>query len=128
MQIVVEMVEGHEYSIDGGKTWQKSGNFTGLSAGKSYEVITRVAETDTTKASVASEPLKVTTKTTAASNLNNRRTTTTAKSTTGTKTTSKSAAKTGDETDSRSLFSLLAASGLGIAGLSLIRRRRETLK
>lgn len=126
--IKVKTVEGQEYSIDGGKTWQKSGNFTGLSAGKSYEVITRVAETDTTKASVASEPLKVTTKTTAASNLNNRRTTTTAKSTTGTKTTSKSAAKTGDETDSRSLFSLLAASGLGIAGLSLIRRRRETLK
>ena len=126
--IKVKTVEGQEYSIDGGKTWQKSGNFTGLSAGKSYEVITRVAETDTTEASAASEPLKVTTKTTAASNLNNRRTTATAKSTTGTKTTSKSAAKTGDETDSRSLFSLLAASGLGIAGLSLIRRRRETLK
>ncbi len=59
--IVQPAREGEEYSIDGGKTWIKpaAGSdkvvFNGLKPGTSYKVISRMAETDTQKASEPSE-------------------------------------------------------------------------
>ena len=44
-----------EYSIDGGKTWQKSPVFDGLSARTTYTFAVRYAETDKYAASAASE-------------------------------------------------------------------------
>lgn len=61
--ITVKAESDMEYSIDGGSTWQASGDFTGLSEGTEYEIISRFAETDDCAASAASEPLVVTTKT-----------------------------------------------------------------
>ena len=43
-----------EYSKDGGKTWQASPEFTGLTAGTTYTFSVRYAETDTYAASAAS--------------------------------------------------------------------------
>ncbi len=59
-------VAGQEYSIDGGKTWKtaEAGKliaFSPLTPNKQYEVITRIAATDTAPASEPSEPLAVTT-------------------------------------------------------------------
>lgn len=53
-RIEVKTMTGQEYSINGGKTWQKSGVFTGLKPNKVYTVLTRVAETKNTVASAAS--------------------------------------------------------------------------
>ncbi|MEQ6388009.1 Ig-like domain-containing protein [Bacillaceae bacterium S4-13-58] len=48
--ITVEVVTGQEYSLGDG-TWQDSGTFTGLNPGTEYDVITRIKETATQKAS-----------------------------------------------------------------------------
>lgn len=60
--IVVKSIEGQEYSIDGGKTWQDSGKFTNLSSGAEYLIVTRVAKTDKQKESEMSPSLRVVTK------------------------------------------------------------------
>lgn len=51
--IAVNPVPGAEYSINGGKTWQDSPKFTGLSEGTGYTVMQRLAETDNYEASNA---------------------------------------------------------------------------
>ena len=38
--------EEFEFSIDGGETWQRGNEFTGLDAGKTYEISVRYKETD----------------------------------------------------------------------------------
>ena len=60
--ITVNTVPGQEYSIDGGSSWQGSGEFSGLSPEATYEIVTRIAETDSAMASASSAPLTVTTK------------------------------------------------------------------
>ena len=57
----VEKRNGQEYSIDGGKTWQDGGRFENLKAETAYEIITRIKETQTSAASEAGQPLKVST-------------------------------------------------------------------
>ena len=57
----VEKETGQEYSIDGGKTWQAGARFEGLKAETAYEIVTRVKETQTAAASVASQALKAST-------------------------------------------------------------------
>lgn len=57
----VEAIKGQEYSIDGGTTWKTDGKFLDLKAGTEYEIVTRVAETETTGASEISPPLKAST-------------------------------------------------------------------
>lgn len=61
--ITIKTKPGEEYSIDGGKTWQTSGVFTGLKAGTEYEIISRIAATDDKEAGEPSDPLKITTET-----------------------------------------------------------------
>lgn len=51
----------YEYSIDGGKTWQESNIFTGLSMGTEYGVSIRFAETDNYIQSEPSTAVPVTT-------------------------------------------------------------------
>ncbi len=51
--IAVNPVPGAEYSIDGGRTWQDSPKFTGLTEGTDYTVMQRLAETDNYEASNA---------------------------------------------------------------------------
>ena len=57
---------GEEYSIDGGKTWKKPTDgyvtFDKLTQGKEYPIVARFPETDTKKASPASQPTKAKTK------------------------------------------------------------------
>ncbi len=64
--IKVNTVDGQEYSIDNGTTWQKKGEFTGLIAGKEYTIYTRVKAVTTPGsekfASEKSAALSVTTK------------------------------------------------------------------
>lgn len=63
--IEVRAIVGQVYSIDMGKSWQKSGLFTGLNPGTQYNIYTKIAETDDTMESevgnAASAPLVVTT-------------------------------------------------------------------
>ena len=54
-------MDGQEYSIDGGKTWQDSGKFEKLDSSKKYTVITRIKETNTAYASPYSGALEVST-------------------------------------------------------------------
>ncbi len=58
--IVVATRTGYEYSLNG-KTWQTSGVFSGLTAGKAYNVYARVAATSNVKASEMSDALIVVT-------------------------------------------------------------------
>ena len=51
--IAVNPVPGAEYSIDGGRTWQDSPKFTGLTEGTDYTVMQRLAETANYEASNA---------------------------------------------------------------------------
>ena len=60
--IVINTVAGQEYSINGGTTWQTSGNFAGLTGGAEYSIVTRVAETATAMPSATSVTLYVHTK------------------------------------------------------------------
>lgn len=60
--LTVEAVDGQEYSIDGGKTWQTGGEFTGLTPNTEYQIITRYSETEDLAPSAASDPLAVCTK------------------------------------------------------------------
>lgn len=53
-------VEGIEYSIDGGKTWQATGKFTGLKKDTAYPVIARYAfDADVQEANPSSDTLQV---------------------------------------------------------------------
>ena len=60
--ITLNEVAGAEYSKDGGKTWQSSPEFTGLTSGTTYEFIIRYAETGNYNASPASDAVKFTTR------------------------------------------------------------------
>ncbi|MED3553004.1 hypothetical protein [Cytobacillus praedii] len=53
--ITLKSETGQEYSIDNGGNWQSSPVFTGLTSDTSYTFITRIKETATKKASLASE-------------------------------------------------------------------------
>lgn len=58
--ITVAEADGVEYSIDGGKTWQKSGKFTGLAKDTAYPVIARYAfDASVQDAGPASDALQV---------------------------------------------------------------------
>ncbi|RIH64435.1 T9SS C-terminal target domain-containing protein [Mariniphaga sediminis] len=59
--IVLNVLEGCEYSIDNGTTWQDTPLFKGLDDNTEYMLIQRYAETATSNASPASKPLMVTT-------------------------------------------------------------------
>ncbi len=59
--LTIETRPGEEYSIDGGRTWQTGDTFTGLTPATTYSIVARIAETDTTYAGPASEPLIATT-------------------------------------------------------------------
>ena len=59
--ITVKTVAGQEYSIDGGKTWQTSGTFTGLTPETEYSIVTKITATGTANESPVSDALKVTT-------------------------------------------------------------------
>ena len=59
--ITVKAVSGQEYSIDGGKTWQTSGTFTGLTPETEYSIVTKITATSTANESPVSDALKVTT-------------------------------------------------------------------
>ncbi|MBQ9469236.1 MAG: dockerin type I repeat-containing protein [Clostridia bacterium] len=59
--ISLKASSGCEYSIDGGKTWQTSGVFTGLISNTAYSFVCRLAATSTAYASPASEVLNMTT-------------------------------------------------------------------
>lgn len=60
--LTIETADGQEYSIDGGKTWQTGGEFTGLSPSTEYQIISRYTETEDMLQSDASSPLTVSTK------------------------------------------------------------------
>ena len=57
--IILTANEEHQFSIDGGSTWQDSNEFTGLSPNTEYTLRARIKETATHKASQPSEPLNV---------------------------------------------------------------------
>ena len=57
--IVVETKDGEEYSIDGGKTWQESGTFTGLQEDTEYRISARMKETPSAYAGAQSDTLNV---------------------------------------------------------------------
>ena len=59
--ITVKAVAGQEYSIDGGKTWQTSGTFTGLTPETEYSIVTKITATSTANESPVSDALTVTT-------------------------------------------------------------------
>ena len=59
--ITVKTVAGQEYSIDGGKTWQATGTFTGLTPETEYSIVTKITATGTANESPVSDALKVTT-------------------------------------------------------------------
>ena len=59
--ITVKAVSGQEYSRDGGKTWQTSGTFTGLTPETEYSIVTKITATSTANESPVSDALKVTT-------------------------------------------------------------------
>ena len=60
-KIIVESVEGQEYSMDQGLTWQDSGTFEKLTPETEYNIITRTKETEESVSSPASQSLTVTT-------------------------------------------------------------------
>lgn len=62
-KITVSAVAGYEYSKNNGASWQASNTFTGLSAGTTYSIRTRVAASGDDLASNLSPLLQVTTKT-----------------------------------------------------------------
>ena len=68
--ITVKAVAGQEYSIDGGKTWQKSGTFKGLKVNTSYKIVARKTGDRNHNDSPASKSASVRTKDTAAHDLN----------------------------------------------------------
>ena len=59
--IEVNPIPGGEYSIDGGKTWQNSPIFDGLTPGTDYEVIQRIPDPNHPGDYIVSEPIEVTT-------------------------------------------------------------------
>lgn len=60
--IIIDTVEGVEYSIDKGATWKKDGTFTNLTANTRYEIIARYTfDASVQDASPASEALAVVT-------------------------------------------------------------------
>ena len=59
--IVLDTIAGQEYRMGNYGVWQSSGEFTGLTASSSYSFFTRVAETETVKASEISAALEVVT-------------------------------------------------------------------
>lgn len=62
--ITVKEVADVEFSIDGGKTWQTSGEFKNLTAGKLYGIVARYIFDDTVQeAGAQSEPLQIKTNT-----------------------------------------------------------------
>ena len=119
--ITVEAVKGQEYSIDGGKKWQDSGEFSGLEPAAKYEIITRIKETDTHYASKNSEALKVTTKEKTESKKTDEKKTDTKKD-------NATAAKTGD-TANMGLWILLLAFSAGMiisfAGINSQKKNKE---
>jgi|GEM_PF-4659096 len=58
--ITVAAAAGQEYSIDG-SIWQDTGAFSSLSANTTYNIVTRVKESDIAMAGLISAPLSVTT-------------------------------------------------------------------
>lgn len=62
--ITIKEVENVEFSIDGGKTWQTSGEFKGLSAGKLYGIVARyIFDSTVQEAGAQSDALQVKTNT-----------------------------------------------------------------
>ncbi len=60
--ITIKAIDGLEYSIDGGKTWQTSGVFKNLTAGKQYGIIAReVFDATVQEANPVSDILEVST-------------------------------------------------------------------
>ena len=57
--ITVQKMDNYEYSIDGGKNWQKSPEFTGLTPNTEYEIIARYAETSSTMYGTLTSPIKL---------------------------------------------------------------------
>lgn len=62
VSIKIKSEEGLEYSIDGGQTWNKTGEFNGLVPGENYEIIARTSENEEFMPSAPSRALKVSTK------------------------------------------------------------------
>ena len=110
--ITVKAVKGQEYSIDGGKTWQDSNTFKGLTSKKEYSIISRVKETDKTKASPSSEALKVTTKEKAVAN---------------TKKTTTKAARTGDNSRVGLYIGFAVVSLLLVIAAVLLKRKNRQI-
>lgn len=59
--ITIDVVEGQEYSIDGGASWSLTGVFIDLTPNTTYHVITRIKQTETTLASAPSSATPATT-------------------------------------------------------------------
>lgn len=62
VSITLEAVEGMEYSIDSGQSWQSSASFAGLNQNTEYRIRARYAETEQAYASPASSVTTVRTK------------------------------------------------------------------
>lgn len=62
VQIIVQADPDMEYSIDQGKTWQKSGVFDSLDPGTEYKIVSRFQETQDAVSSGISPSLRVLTK------------------------------------------------------------------
>ena len=58
-EVVINHIPGYEYSIDGGKNWQKSPTFTGLKPDTVYTIIARYEETFTDMPGNPTEPIVV---------------------------------------------------------------------
>ena len=59
--ITLEEIDGAEYSMDNGETWQDSPVFSGLSPNTSYSFVARIKETESAYASAVSAASKITT-------------------------------------------------------------------
>jgi len=59
--ITLEEIDGAEYSMDDGATWQDSPVFSGLSPNTSYSFVARIKETESAYASAVSAASKITT-------------------------------------------------------------------
>ena len=55
--ITVQTMEGYEYSIDGGQTWQTSPNFTNLEPDTEYVIVARYKETNSTMYGTQTSPI-----------------------------------------------------------------------